>query len=111
LAVGVKNAIDKFSGPLGSRERLARLLLVAVLLIGSITPLHEFLRSRDAIVAAHGFPGYAEGYGTFGNSKSRNIPGLDDKMKRIGNFVLGHPEDTLFFKYLARSAVAAPPLR
>ena len=100
FTVGFKNILHKFEGPLPPKKQMARILLVLVLLIGSITPLHEFFRSRDEVVRAGGFPGYNDTAITFGNSDAENSEGYQYKRTHITNFIIPNPEKTWFFGFL-----------
>ena len=102
FTVGFKNILNKFEGPLPPKKQLARVLLVLVLVITSIGPLHEFFRSQHSIVHEGGFPDYYEPQGSLSNSDSNNSSGQKWKLTHIPNFVVGNPEDTWFFRYLAR---------
>ena len=102
FTVGFRNILNKFEGPLPPKKQLVLILLVLVLLITSVTPLHEFYRSQNSIVHQGGFPGYNESAITFSNSDAENSTGQEWKMFDITNFVVGNPEDTWFFRYLAR---------
>ena len=75
-------------------RRVASILLVVVLLLGSVTPLHELARSRDAIVAANGFPPADESIGTF----QRLVDRQDFKSFPQ---IAGNARDAFFFKVLA----------
>ncbi len=80
------------------RSRLSRGLVIAVLLIGAITPLHEIGRSTDAIVESEGLPPPTDSWSTLAGSTD-----LLERSNEFSQYVLARPEDTFFFRFLARN--------
>ncbi len=79
-------------------SRARRFVLMAILLIGAVTPLHEIARSSEAIVSSQGALQSTDSWHTFG-------PGgkiLGKHLQYSEHFVISMPEDTFFFRFLAR---------
>ena len=71
------------------------------LVLGAVTPLHELLRSRDAIAVRNGFPVYFEADSTFDHAAASSAANFDYKMCGIRQYVVGNPGQQLFFRYMA----------
>jgi len=114
FTVGFKNIYSKLEKVEGAaRLHWSKIALVVVLAIGSVQSLHEILRSRDAIVAAGGFPPLADAVGSLDYAAAADSNGyvptegswLDFpayKIHYMGNFIASDPQETLFFGLLAR---------
>ncbi len=75
---------------------LLKSCIVTILLVGSITPLHEIHRSVNALIASQGRPVPQDMWLTF------DYGGAADKMATLPNFVLSNPDSRLFFKLLGK---------
>ena len=102
FTVGFKNILNKYEGHLSIKQQFSKVLLIMILLIASITPLHEIFRSRDEIVKQNGFPLPTDTVISYGSSESESVFGLNYKKYYCRNFVTGNPEDKWFFRVLAR---------
>lgn len=83
--------------PVSARSRASRSLLIAILLVGMITPLHEIQRSTQAIVKFNGMPKPDDEWQTFAGSADLASPPSE-----WSNYVAARPQETLFFSFLAR---------
>ena len=102
FTVGFKNILNKYEGQLHIRQQFTKVLLIMMLLVASITPLHEIFRSRDEIVKQNGFPLPTDAVITYGSSEAESQFGFNYKKYYCRNFVTGNPEDKWFFRVLAR---------
>ncbi|HET6845516.1 MAG TPA: hypothetical protein VFH29_01695, partial [Anaerolineales bacterium] len=85
-----------FTPPTSPRSsEFARSLLIAALLVGCITPLHEIGRSTSAIVNSGGMPPPTDRWITFNGRRSRPPPDM-------GQLVAPQADTTFFFRILAR---------
>ncbi len=71
-------------------------IVVAILLVGSVTPFHEIYRSVDAAIVSQGRPVPQDLWVSF------DYGGAADKMATVSNFITGNPDGYLFFIFFAK---------
>ena len=83
------------------KQQVLLILLLILFLLGSVTPLHEIIRSRDEIIAAGGLPEMTDNWSSFGqiNNFGREDPEFKELIK---NFIV-NPENSFFFNFLSRN--------
>lgn len=75
---------------------LRKSLIILILLVGSITPLHEIHRSVDVIITLQGSPAPQDKWLSF------DYGGDTDKMETVSNYVISDPDGRLFFQVFGK---------
>ena len=92
----IKSIVIKAPGLFYLPAILRKCFLVLILMVGSITPIHEIHRSVDAIIAAQGSLAPQDTWISF------DYGGDYNKMKTVTNFVINDPDNHLFFQILSK---------
>lgn len=99
FTTGFKNIFSKYQENFTFKREITLVILIIILAIGSITPYHEIIRSRDYILVSDGFPDFADSLVT--------LEAFDDnhpvyRLDWITQFVSFYPDNNFFFTSLAR---------
>lgn len=99
FTISFKNIFTKYQEVLTFKREIAVVILIIILAIGSITPYHEIIRSRDYILVSEGFPDFADSLET--------LEAFDDnhpvyRLEWITQFVSFDHNADFFFAYLTR---------
>jgi hypothetical protein len=87
----LKNNIDNVN-----QNKFLRIIVIIILLIGSITPLHEIYRSVNAIYFDKSITRL------YDNWVSLDYGGDEEKIETMPNFIVSNSSTPIFFRYFGK---------